>query len=241
MPARTVLIVLANPEPTSFCHALAYTGRTALEAAGHRVVLSDLYAMDFNPVAGRHDFTSVADPDRFHYQSEQAKAAREGTFVEEIRLEQDKVAAADILVAIFPLWWGGPPAILKGWFERVMAYSFAYVDGFRFDSGLFRGRRAMFAVTTGGTPARFSPEGVYGPAADVLMPVRRLAFEYMGYEVSEPFVAYAAPRVAPEAREEYLERFAAQLLDTARLPVAPVQREVHPLDLVPDDAWRKTR
>ncbi|WP_052161820.1 NAD(P)H-dependent oxidoreductase [Hoeflea sp. BAL378] len=239
MDRRSVLIVLANPEPTSFCHALTHAGRTALEAAGHEVMLSDLYAMGFNPVAGRHDFDGAADPERFHYQSEQARAARLGAFSAEIAGEQRKVAAADILVLVFPLWWGGAPAILKGWFERVLAYGFAYVDGYRFDTGLFRGRRAVFAVTTGGTPARFSEEGVYGPIEDVLMPVRRLGLEYMGYEVSEPFVAYAAPRVAPEVRGDYLAAFAARLVEVAALPVAPVRSDTHPLDLSSDAAWTR--
>ena len=237
MERRNILFVIANPEPRSFCHAMADAGRAALEAAGHEVVVSDLYALGFNPVAGRHDFHTVADADRFHYQSEQSKAAREGGFAADIATEQSKVGAADMLVLVFPLWWGGPPAILKGWFERVMAYGFAYVDGFRFDSGLFRGRRAMFAVTTGGTPARFSPEGVYGPIADVLMPVKRLGLEYMGYDVSEPFVAYAAPRVEPEARSAYLAEFGQRLLATAALPMEAIRNDAHPLDLVPSDAW----
>lgn len=241
MARRTVLFILANPEPTSFSHALVDVGRRTLEAAGHTVMVSDLFAAEFNPVAGRHDFSTVADPQRFHYQSEQAKAAREGAFSAEIAAEQEKVTAADVIVPVFPLWWGAPPSVFKGWCERVLAYGFAYVDGYRFDTGLFRGRRAMFAVTTGGTPARFSPEGVYGPIEHVLMPVKRLALEYMGYEVSEPFVAYAAPRVEPQVREDYLATFAARLMDLMALPIEPVRHDVHPLDLVPEGAWGKTR
>ncbi|PWV97110.1 NAD(P)H dehydrogenase (quinone) [Hoeflea marina] len=240
MSRRTVLFVLANPEPGSFCHALVDAGRVALETAGHDVQVSDLYTLGFNPVAGRHDFVGAADPGRFHYQSEQARAARLGAFSADIAAEQQKVAAADILVPVFPLWWGGPPAMLKGWFERVLAYGFAYVDGYRFESGLFRGRRAVFAVTTGGTPARFSVDGVYGPIEDVLMPVRRLGLEYMGYEVSEAFVAYAAPRVEPEVRSEYLADFAARLMEVAALPVAPVRSDIHPLDLGPEAAWTRS-
>lgn len=241
MAGRNVLFVLANPEPTSFCHALTEAGRQALQAAGHRVVVSDLHAMGFNPVAGRHDFRSLADPARFHYQSEQAKAAREGGFADDLAREQAKVAAADILVPVFPLWWGAPPAMLKGWFERVMAYGFAYVDGARFDSGLFCGRRALLAVTTGGTPERFSPAGVYGPIEDVLMPIRRLGLEYMGYTVSEPFVAYAAPRVDPSVRRDYLAAFAGRLVETAALAVTATDSTVHPLDLVPEGAWGTSR
>ena len=156
----SVLIVYAHPEPTSFGAALVRRARAALAGAGHRVVVSDLYLEGFDPKAGRHDFLSSADAGRFHYQTEQANAASNDTFCDEIAREQARVTMADVLVLVFPLWWGAPPAILKGWFERVLAYGFAYVDGARFDTGLFRGRRALLAVTTGGTTARFAPDGV---------------------------------------------------------------------------------
>jgi NAD(P)H dehydrogenase (quinone) len=182
-----VLIVYAHPEPTSFTGALKDRAVEALIGAGHTVEISDLYAEGFNPVAGRHDFISTANPERFHYQTEQEFAAQSGSFAEDIRREQERVEAADLLVLQFPLWWGGPPAILKGWCERVLAYGFGYVDGRRFDSGLFKGRRAVFSVTTGGTPERFSNEGVYGEIERVLYPVERLLLQYMGFEaVSRP-------------------------------------------------------
>ena len=67
-------IVYANPEPTSFCAALRDVGARALREAGYGVEVSDLYGENFNPVAGRHDFTTVADVKRFHYQTEQGYA-----------------------------------------------------------------------------------------------------------------------------------------------------------------------
>src|SRR5690606_20395282 len=133
-----------------------------LRRAGHEVTVSDLYAEGFNPVAGRHDFTTTRDPTRFHYQSEQAHAARHGGFAPDIAREQARIAAADLLILQFPLWWGGVPAILKGWGERVFAYGWGYADGLRFDKGVFRGRRAMISMTTGGTTERFGPGALYG-------------------------------------------------------------------------------
>lgn len=234
-----VLIVYAHPEPTSFSAALRDRAATALTKAGHQVVISDLYAEGFNPVAGRHDFTSVADPNRFHYQSEQAHAARLDAFADDLKREQARVKEADILILLYPLWWGGVPAILKGWFDRVLAYGFAYVDGYRFDTGLFRGRRALFAVTTGGTAERFGPTGVYGEVEKVLWQVKRTTLEYMGYAVEEPFIAYAAPRVSDEEREAYLAEFEQRVLDLAEKPVDRSLRVDNPLDLVPADAWSR--
>lgn len=210
------LIVYAHMEPTSFTAALKNAAVEAIEAAGHTVEISDLYASGFNPVAGRHDFMSVADPARFHYQSEQLKAAGDKMFTTELAREQDRLRRADLLILAFPLWWGGPPAILKGWLERVLAYGFAYVDGARFENGLFKDKRGLFCVVTGGTPQRFTEEGVYGPIEKVLWPVQRLALEYMGMKVFEPFVAYAAPRVDDAARGAYLEAWKARVAAALR-------------------------
>jgi NAD(P)H dehydrogenase (quinone) len=201
------LIVHAHPEKASFNRALTDVAAAAIRSAGHSVEVSDLFQEGFNPVAGRHDFLSAANPDRFHYQSEQDLAARTGSFAPEIQREQSRLRAADLLILQFPLWWGAPPAILKGWFERVLAYGFAYVDGRRFDTGLLKGRRALMGVTTGGTPERFSEVGVYGEIERVLWPVRRLTLEYMGLVVEEPFVCYAAPRVDDAARRDCLRRW----------------------------------
>ncbi|GLS39979.1 NAD(P)H dehydrogenase [Mesorhizobium tianshanense] len=235
-----VLIVYAHPEPTSFNAALVARAKAALRAAGHTVTVSDLYADRFDPEAGRHDFSTIADPDRFHYQSEQVLAARQEAFVPEIAREQARVAAADLLVLQFPLWWGGPPAILKGWFERVLAYGFAYVDGRRFDTGVFKGRRALLSVTTGGTTARFGPHGVYGEIEKVLWQTQRLTLQYMGYSVEEPFVAYGAPRVGDEGRAAYLDEFARRVVEAAAKPVDRRTDEAL-RESVPADAWAQTR
>ena len=236
-----VLIVYAHPEPKSFNAALAGRARAALEEAGHRVTVSDLYGEGFDPVAGRHDFASVANPDIFHYQSEQALAVRDKAFAPEIAREQQRVADADFLILQFPLWWGGAPAILKGWFERVLAYGFGYVDGSRYDTGLFRGRHALLSVTTGGTPARFGPDGVYGPIDRVLWQSQRLILQYLGYETEEPYVAYAAPRVSDGERAAYLDELARRVVAFAAKPVDRGLRPENPLGLVPGNAWAKAR
>lgn len=198
------LIVYANPEPTSFTRALVDAAAAEILKTGNTVEISDLFAEGFDPVAGRHDFITVANPVRFHYQTEQGKAAINNGFVADLQREQDRLRRADLIIFAFPLWWGGPPAILKGWLERVLAYGFAYVDGARFDTGHFRRKRGLLCVVTGGTPERFSDTGVYGPIEKVLWPMQRLTLAYMGLQVSEPFVAYAASRVGEDEREAYL-------------------------------------
>jgi NAD(P)H dehydrogenase (quinone) len=199
------LIVYANPEPSSFCAGLMGVAIEVLQANGHQVVVSDLYGEHFNPVAGRHDFKTVADPARFHYQQEQLKAFTDGGFASDIEREQLRVANANLYLFIYPLWWGGMPAILKGWFDRVLAYGFAYSDGKRFDTGYFKGRHALTAVTTGGTTERFSEGGVYGPIDSLLYPQKRTMLEYLGLNVAPTYVAYAVPRVSQRERENNLQ------------------------------------
>lgn len=212
-----VLLVHAHPEPTSFTSAMKDRAVEVLTEAGHHVDVSDLYAQGFDPVAGRQDFTTVADASRFHYQSEQAHAAIEGGFVEELQREQLRVAGADAFVFTFPLWWGGVPAILKGWFDRVLAYGFAYVDGRRYDTGLLSGRAAVLGLSTGGTQKRFSAGGAYGRVDQVLWPTQHCMVEYLGLTTAEPFVAYAAPRVDAEQRAVYLNEWAARVSATLDL------------------------
>jgi NAD(P)H dehydrogenase (quinone) len=207
------LIVYAHPEPKSFNGALKDIAIDAIGAAGHSVEVSDLYAEQFDPVGGRQDFSTVADPKRFHYQNEQLLAAQSGTFSEEIKREQARVRRAEFIMFQFPLWWGGPPAILKGWLERVLAHGFAFADGRRYDTGLFKGGGALICVTTGGTAERYSASGIYGDIGQVLWPMRRLALEYFGLEVEEPFVCYAAARVDPIVRASYLSNWRARVRD----------------------------
>ena len=214
-----ILIVYAHPEPTSFNAALKNRAVAVLTAAGHDVTVSDLHAESFNPVPGRHDFLSVADAGRFHYQTEQLKAAQEGRFAPDIAREQARVAVADILILQFPVWWGGVPAILKGWFDRVLAYGFAYADGRRFDTGLFKGRRALISVTTGGPLARFTEGDVYGHISRALWQPQQLTLAYMGYDVAEPFVAYAAPRVDAAQRAAYLDALGHRVTSLTATPI----------------------
>lgn len=237
-----VLIVYAHPEPASFNAALCQRACSALRSAGHDVVVSDLYAEGLNPVAGRHDFTSVADSEIFHYQTEQAHAARHGTYAPDIVREQHRVADADLLILQFPLWWGGVPAILKGWGERVFSYGFGYADGLRFDTGVFRGRRAMISMTSGGTLARFGAGAAYGELErQVLWQIQHLGLEYMGYELEPPFVAYGAPRIEPQGRAAYLDELETRVLAAATKPVDRSLTVSNPLDRAPEGAWKQQR
>jgi NAD(P)H dehydrogenase (quinone) len=137
------------------------------------------------------------------------------------------VTRAELIVFLFPLWWGGPPAIVKGWFDRVMSYGFGYVDGARYDRGLFRGRFAMTCIPTGGTPERFSKGSTYGPIETVLWPFQHCAIRYTGLTLLDDFIAYATPRVDQVQREVYLEQWATHL----RAGLAQAEAELQPIEI----------
>lgn len=206
-----ILAVYCHPEPQSFTHAMLDVAQRTAAQSGHTMDVIDLYARPPAPPAGRGDFSALSDPDLFHYQTEQRIACEQGTFSADIAQDQVLVAKADLLLLLFPLWWGGPPALLKSWFEKVMAYGFAYVDGARFETALFAGKLALCAITTGGTAARFSEDGTYGSIEKVLWPLHHCQLRYLGYAVEPPFVAYAAPRVTPEDRAAMLRELESRL------------------------------
>lgn len=94
---------MPTPEPTSFNGALTSAAQGALSAAGHQVVISDLYAMGFNPVLDRSNFTTVRDANYYRQQAEEANAAAFDGSTADIQAEMDKLFWCDVLILQFPL------------------------------------------------------------------------------------------------------------------------------------------
>lgn len=214
-----VLIVYAHPEPRSFNGALRDIAVVTLEAAGHAVVVSDLYAMGFAPVVGPADFRGErADPEVLNVGREQTRAYEAGTLADDIVAEQDKLRRADLVILQFPIWWFGMPAILKGWADRVFSRSFAYAAGRKYDTGLMRGKLAMVAVTTGTSADTYAPDGIDGDILGVLWPIHNGLFRYTGFDVLEPFVAYMPGRLGPNERAACLQAYRARLRSLEAIP-----------------------
>lgn len=219
-----VFIVHAHHEPASFNGAMTEAARSALEAAGHEVRISDLYAMRFDPISDRRNFSTVANTERLKQQDEEEFANRHAGFVPEIKAEMDKVSWCDVLILQFPLWWLGMPAIMKGWVDRVFALGYAYGGGRYFGSGVFRGKRALCATTVGGSGLAYTYAGMYGPIEPILYPVHHGIFRFLGFGVLAPFVVYGPARMGPEERLASLEEYR-QLV---------VKLDSQPLLLLPD-------
>src|SRR3546814_15609657 len=123
-----------------------------------------------------------------------------GTISGDIKAEQAKLARAELLILQFPIWWFSPPAILKGWFDRVFARGFAYHTGRKYDTGMFKGKFAMVAATTGTSEDTYAPDGIDGSILSVLWPVHNSLLRYSGFDVLPPFVAYLPSSEARRVR-----------------------------------------
>ena len=218
-----VLIVFAHPEPLSFGHALLDRSVETLTGCGHDVVVSDLYAMSFNPVATGADFTERRFPDVLQYDREQKLSSQRSTFAPDIQVEIDKVLACDLMILQFPLWWFSVPAILKGWIDRVFANGTAYgSDGMRFDNGGLKGRKAILTFTTGCFPEMMEPGGLLGQRDIILWHLQYGTFGYSGLQVLQPFVGWSIQYTSEHQRKNYLDQYEARLRgieDDSAMPV----------------------
>jgi len=215
-----ILIIYAHPEPLSFNGALKNLAVEVLTGAGHSVQVSDLYAMNFNPAGGPNDFLEREDPNFFAYQREQICASAASLFVPELKAEMDKLVWADFVIFQFPLWWFSVPAILKGWVDRVFAMGFSYNYGRTYENGVFRGKRAMLAFTTGGPAAFYTATGRNGSIDELVRHVQQGMLHFIGLDVLPPFIAYGAARATADDRAAYLEEYRGRLLSLdSTLPI----------------------
>lgn len=215
----SVLIVYAHPEPGSFNGAMKDLAVATLTAQGHSVEVSDLYAMGWNAVAGPADIDGPpSQTDRFSLAREQTVAMESGTIAADIAAEQAKLARADFVILQFPVWWFGMPAILKGWADRVFARGFAYMPGKKYDTGMFRGKLAMLAATTGTSADTYAPDGIDGDILTVLWPIHNGLLRYTGFDVLPPYVAYMPAREDEATRKRQLDAYRQRLESLDQTP-----------------------
>jgi len=148
-----ISLILAHPHPGSFNHAIAEIAARALRERGHSVWFHDLYAEGFDPLLPNTEIP------------------RDAVLPPDIQQHCDEIAAADGIVIVHPNWWGQPPAILKGWVDRVIrpsvAYEFLAGDGGEgVPVGLLRAKVAL-VFNTANTPEKRENE-VFGDPLQLL-------------------------------------------------------------------------
>jgi len=130
-----ILIILAHPDPNSFNHAIAETCNRKLKELGHTVIFHDLHAENFDPL-----LPTIEMP-------------KNGIVNQNIINHCNDLTNSDAIIVIHPNWWGQPPAILKGWVDRVIRPGIAYQfidgdDGEGVPVGLLKAKIAMVFNTS---------------------------------------------------------------------------------------------
>lgn len=125
------LIIYAHPNAKSFNHAIKEKIEAALQASNYAFAVRDLYEMRFDPALKAAEIAMGWD----------------GPVPDDIKQEQEHIRASDVLIFIYPIWWSGMPAMLKGYFDRVFSYGFAWTMEQDTFSGLLKGKKAVIVNT----------------------------------------------------------------------------------------------
>lgn len=158
-----ILIIYAHPNTNTFSNKLLESCVEEAHVFGHKTEVRDLYRIGFNPVLQTSDFA----------------ASKSGNLPDDIRHEQELITAADLLIFIYPIWWGGMPAILKGYFDRIFLSGFAYVHNDSVHQSLLSGKNAMVFCTQGSSLEEYAGNGM----TDAIVRINETGiFSFVGLE-----------------------------------------------------------
>jgi NAD(P)H dehydrogenase (quinone) len=184
-----ISVIVAHPNPKSFNHAIALASIAELERLGHAVAFHDLHAEKFDPLLPFEEIPMNAPLPR------------------DIAQASQEIAQADGIIVVHPNWWSQPPAILKGWLDRVLrpgiAYKFgASPSGEGIVIGLLKARSAIVFVTSN-TAADKEVE-LYGDALDGLW--KRCVWGFCGVKDVRRELFSVVITSTPEQRAAWLKR-----------------------------------
>ncbi len=196
-----VLIIMAHPERHSLNGGLVDIAVNQLQKSGHAVEVDDLHVEQFDPVERAGHYTQRVNDTYFAPLDEQRHHYDEKVLPADVQRELARLEWADLVIFQFPLWWHAEPAILKGWFDRVLVYGGRYSSRMRYDRGYFSGKRALLCVTAGSPEAAFQPFGRAGNMAAWLWPIHASLY-YVGFDVLAPQVSYGVQGGGIEYQKE---------------------------------------
>jgi putative NADPH-quinone reductase len=196
-----ISVILAHPEPKSFNHAIAHAACHALERLGHAVTFHDLYEEGFDPLLPADELASEAPLSPI------------------LKRHCEELQRAGGLVIVHPNWWSQPPAMMKGWIDRVfrpgVAYRFLEGDsGEGVPEGLLQAQAAVVFNTSNTPPER--EQAIFGDPLDNLW--KRCIFDFCGVRnvVRETFSVVITS--TPEQRAQWLTQV--EQIVTATFPQA---------------------
>lgn len=155
-------VILCHPDPASFNMAVAQRYCETARKNGHEVVFRDLYRMGFDPVLKANERPTAVD----------------FKLADDVAAEIDLISGADIIVLVYPLWFGTPPAMMKGYVERVLGVGFPYgAVRERLPHPLLTGKRLMSFTSSGTTKPWLEEQGAW-------MSLRNLFDTYLAHAFS---------------------------------------------------------
>jgi NAD(P)H dehydrogenase (quinone) len=179
-----ISIIYSNHHSGNFNEVLLNTLIENLSEQGHEIVVRDLYKMDFNPVLKTSDFESISS----------------GNTPPDILREQDFVKWSDLMIFVYPLWWGGMPAIMKGYIDRVFSWGFAYKTNGNGPYPLLTDKKAIVMATMGQSRADYE-KGMF--QAMNLVNVEGV-FGFCGVDVVDQIYFSSIHNVSERERNNYL-------------------------------------
>ncbi len=189
-----VLVVYAHPEPESTVGRLRNAVLEELASLNHVVRQHDLYAEGFNPVMSA-----------FERKNHSTALAPKLDFIPELRPYVENLLWCEAVVLVYPTWWSGQPAIMKGWIDRVFVNEVAWTlpeDANRLKPLLTNIRRLVVVTTHGSTKFVNAMEGESGKRTVF----RSLRF-MMHWRTRCTWIAfYGLDRIAVEKRDEVIVR-----------------------------------
>ncbi len=138
-------VIFAHPKARSFTGAVADAYSEAVQALGHTVVQRDLYRIGFDP---------VLKPEELPWADTKATAP-------DVTAERALLQGADVFVLVYPFWLNAPPAMMKGYLERVFGFGFGYGAGGHSYNPLLSGRRLLSFTSSGAPSAWLQKTGAF--------------------------------------------------------------------------------
>ncbi len=188
MLGMKISIILAHPNVGSFNHAIVEMAVLSLHTNGHTVNLHDLCAENFDPIMTSEEVQGAPPSDPV------------------IKAHCDEIAEADGTIIVHPNWWGQPPAILKGWVDRVLRENIAYRfeegdDGEGVPVGLLKAETAI-VFNTSNTPED-REQAVFGDPLENLWKI--CIFDFCGIKNFQRRVFSVVITSTPEQRADWLQ------------------------------------
>lgn len=180
------LIVYCHPNPNSFCNAIKDAVITHIREKGGEYTVRDLYAIGFDPVLNSSDF----------------EALKRGEVPQDIHTEQAYISQADTITFIYPIWWTGMPAIVKGYIDRVLNHGFAYTFNDKGPIGLLKDKKVSIFNTHGLPGNHYDTIGMY---LSMNMTTDAGIFQFCGLEVINHKYFASVPFISVAERENMLE------------------------------------